>query len=375
MYCEKHPAFKNRKKCLKCGKGFCEKCEVETGQQAYCSDCYMEMVMRLASGKEGKKRKPSPGVKRGKKKSEKQPEHAVERAAETSLSASKEEREQQPTVREETADEAMRVLKSEKQPAVESILRRVSPVKRDAPSRKKKAGDEGIIEDVMSVLIGSEEESATATEASTQQITSSVLVAKEDSKKEGKEKKGKEKKHSKAGDFLAQERIFENTSIAENWWKTALFFAAVIFAGIALWALPRVYILPGRVESLYMLMIGLATGLVFWWKAGKAHSTKLAVQAAASVFVIVVLGEWISQILWLQSKIPILKIIQFWDLMDIIIKEWATLITEFAKSIFSPHFGVILFGSCFIAFVVGFGMPPIPEMFYSRNNMNSESRV
>ncbi len=94
--------------------------------------------------------------------------------------------------------------------------------------------------------------------------------------------------------FLAQPRTQEFTAIGSNRWRAAGFVILMLLLGAVLWALPNAYLIPKDQEyGIHSLLIGITIGLLFWWKAGKKHGNKLAIQAALVTFFSLFLGEFL----------------------------------------------------------------------------------
>ena len=165
--------------------------------------------------------------------------------------------------------------------------------------------------------------------------------------------------------FLAQPRSAEYTTLSTSWWRSAAFIALVLLGGALLWALPNAYLIPrDREYGIHSFIIGLAIGLVFWWKAGKKHGTKLAVQAALTTFFALFIGEFLHWFLIIVKNQALRTI--FFDLISFkfLWEEGPTIFKNVIEAMFPLAFLWLLLLPTAAAFVIGFGMPPIPEIFF-----------
>ncbi|MEW6554010.1 MAG: hypothetical protein AB1384_06965 [Actinomycetota bacterium] len=165
--------------------------------------------------------------------------------------------------------------------------------------------------------------------------------------------------------FLAQPRSSEYTLIAGSWWRAALFIALMLLAGAVLWAVPNAYLVPKDQEyGIHAVLVGLILGLAFWWKAGKKHSTKLAVQAALTTFFALFIGEFLHWFL-IVTKYSAFRTI-FFDLISFrfLWENGAEIMKNVIDAMFPMAFIWLLLLPALTAFIVGFGMPPIPEIFF-----------
>ena len=165
--------------------------------------------------------------------------------------------------------------------------------------------------------------------------------------------------------FLSQPRSSQYTILSDKWWKSAIFIALMLLLGAVLWAVPNVYLIPGDMEyGIHAVAIGIIIGLMFWWKAGKAHSTKLAVQAGLTTLFALFIGEFLHWFLVIVKHDAFRTI--FFDLISFkfIWENGADIMRHTAEAMFPWAFTWILILPTLVAFIIGYGMPPIPEIFF-----------
>lgn len=165
--------------------------------------------------------------------------------------------------------------------------------------------------------------------------------------------------------FLAQPRSTQYTLIATSWWRATLFIALMLLLGAVLWAVPNAYLIPGDKEyGIHAVLVGLIMGLAFWWKAGKKHSTKLAVQATLTTFFALFIGEFLHWFL-IITRYEAFRTI-FFDLVSFkfLWENGADILKYSMEAMFPVAFIWLLLLPSLAAFIVGFGMPPIPEIFF-----------
>jgi hypothetical protein len=192
--------------------------------------------------------------------------------------------------------------------------------------------------------------------------------------RELKEQKRQERLQSRAEradrwDFLSQPRSVEATYITTTKPRAALFIFAAWLLTAILWAVPNVYLpfwpFAGDKESLlWALIVGAVIGLFFWWKAGRKHSTKLAVQACLVTLFGLMAGEFLLWALIILKEKAFRTV--FMDLISFkfIWEYGGQILADMAKAMFPAMFLVILLLPAAVAFVIGYGMPPIPEIFF-----------
>jgi hypothetical protein len=165
--------------------------------------------------------------------------------------------------------------------------------------------------------------------------------------------------------FLAQPRTAEDTFIASSKVRATLFMIVMLAVGAVLWAVPNAFIIPRDQEyGLHSLLIGIIIGLVFWWKAGKKHGNKLAVQAALVTFFSLFIGEFLHWFLIIVKNQAFRTI--FFDLISFkfLWENGAQIMKNLVEAMFPMAFLWILLLPAAAAFLIGFGMPPIPEIFF-----------
>ncbi len=135
------------------------------------------------------------------------------------------------------------------------------------------------------------------------------------------------------------------------------------------WAVPNVYLpfwpFAGDKESLlWALIVAAVVGLLFWWKVGRKHSTKLAVQACLVTLFGIMGGEFLLWFLIIFKENAFRTV--FMDLISFkfIWEYGGQILADMAKAMFPAMFLVILLLPAAVAFVIGYGMPPIPEIFF-----------
>ncbi len=176
--------------------------------------------------------------------------------------------------------------------------------------------------------------------------------------------KAPREKSAERWSFLSQPRTTQYTLIATSWWRAAIFVALMLLLGAVLWAVPNTFI-PGDTEyGIHAVAVGLILGLAFWWKAGKKHSTKLAVQAALTTFFALFIGEFLHWFLTIIRYSAFRTI--FFDLVSFrfLWENGADILRYSMEAMFPVAFIWLLLLPAFTAFIVGFGMPPIPEIFF-----------
>ena len=176
--------------------------------------------------------------------------------------------------------------------------------------------------------------------------------------------KAPREKSAERWSFLAQPRSSEYTLIATSWWRAAIFIALMLLLGAVLWAVPNVLIPGDKEYGIHAVLVGLVLGLAFWWKAGKKHGTKLAVQAALTTFFALFIGEFLHWFLTIMRYSAFRTI--FFDLISFkfLWENGAEILRLSMEAMFPIAFIWLLLLPTLTAFIVGFGMPPIPEIFF-----------
>lgn len=409
MQCPRHPEKRAIAVCRDCGAEFCIECVKETDQSNYCPDCYRrklkEMTERFSSGATGEgareegvtpreeivsdgkeqaavtsgvpgrvedeapggkpKRKFFPGV--GKRSKGQSKEGAVEPAPVEGMEGGEEKdflargpdedfsdlrRDKRRQKRERKAGRKERRKKTAAVPAGE---------KAEAPSDKGEAAaeegpdsDEDLLQDVVSTLLKPEVAEAGVTAAAGKAVGESAGRA-----------RARREERVERWSFLAQPRSSQYTMLADKWWKSAIFIALMLLLGAVLWAVPNTYLIPGDMEyGIHAVALGIIIGLFFWWKAGKAHSTKLAVQAALTTLFALLIGEFLHWFLVIMKHSAFRTI--FFDLISFkfIWENGPEIMEKTIEAMFPWAFTWILILPTLVALVIGYGMPPIPEIFF-----------
>ncbi|MGQ9758812.1 MAG: hypothetical protein ACUVRX_11780 [Actinomycetota bacterium] len=195
-------------------------------------------------------------------------------------------------------------------------------------------------------------------------VASSTAVAEEVLPRVFRESLRKKEERGERWSLLAQPRASEHTELATSWWRAGLFVILMLLLGVVLWALPNAYLVPRDTEyGIHAVAIGILLGILFWWKAGKRHGTKLAVQAALATFFALFLGEFLHWF-FIIAKNDALRTI-FFDLVSFrFLWEYGPeIMRKTMEAMFPGAFIWIMIMPTLLAFIIGFGMPPIPEIF------------
>ncbi|MDI6875053.1 hypothetical protein [Candidatus Solincola sp.] len=251
---------------------------------------------------------------------------------------------------------------------------RGEPAKRRGPDARTPDADS--VEEVLSTLLRPEtgaparpragRDTAAALEERLADAPAPSLAVEEAAPRISREerRRGREER-AERWSFLAQPRSSEHTEIASRWWKAALFILLMLVLGVVLWAVPNAYLVPRDTEyGIHAVSIGIILGLLFWWKAGRKHGTKLAVQAALTTFFALFLGEFLHWFLIITKNAALRTI--FFDLISFrfIWEHGAEIMRHTMEAMFPGAFIWIMVMPTLLAFIVGFGMPPIPEIFF-----------
>jgi hypothetical protein len=261
-------------------------------------------------------------------------------------------------------------------------------VEEKAPAPESKAQpEENLLQDVVSTLLAPEERAgarpdiappdvaapevasidAVAVEASSLEVVEPRIEPEKARKRAPAKVKVKASKEERAErwSFLSQPRTTEYTVLSASWWRSAIFVALMILLGAVMWSVVNAYIRPTDKEyGILAIVIGVIIGLAFWWKAGKKHSTKLAVQSALVTFFALFFGEFLHWFLIIMKHSAFRTI--FFDLVSFkfLWENGAEIMKNVIDAMFPTGFILLLVLPMAIAFVIGFGMPPIPEIFF-----------
>ena len=231
------------------------------------------------------------------------------------------------------------------------------------------ASEDDLLRDVVSTLLMPEGRTAAPQRAAGALVEERAdLAATAGAAGAGTRKRNKERRRGRKGDerwaFLAQPRSSEYTLIALSWWRAALFIAAVLLGGAVIWAAVNAYLIPRDTEyGALAIIIGVLIGLTFWWKAGRKHGTKLAVQASIVTFFSLFLGEFLHWFLIVVKNKAFRTI--FFDLVSFrfLWENGAEIMRNVVEAMFPTGFLLLLILPTLAAFIITFGMPPIPEVF------------
>ncbi len=397
MNCPRHPNKRAVASCKDCGGQFCIECVRETDQTTLCPDCYRRKMGDIA------REFAAPAPPRAGRGPAPDPTTAP---AEDFLSQGPDDdfsslATRPPRSGRRRGRRASRITAARRDPGGEAAGAKEPAEREEAPQagaepppRAKRAlsaasggpaSEDELLQDVMSTLLkpqGAAHGAAageTGASAAGEDAAGVLLRARKRAKRarvEAREKR-KAKKALAAMDadggsgpsqrwsFLAQPRSVEYTLIADSWWRAAAFVALMFLLGMALWALPNAYLIPKDQEyGIHAVLIGILLGLAFWWKASRKHSTKLAVQAALTTFFALFIGEFLHWFL-VVVRFRALRTI-FFDLVSFrfLWENGGEVLKYTVEAMFPAAFLWLLFLPALAAFIVGFGMPPIPEIFF-----------
>ncbi len=180
-----------------------------------------------------------------------------------------------------------------------------------------------------------------------------------------REKQEKRQEMAERWDFLSQPRQVDTTYIALSKPRAVLFVLAMWLLAAFLWAAPNAYLVPRDSEwVIHAILVGAVISICFWWKAGKKHSTKLAVQAMLVTIFGLLAGEFLHAFL-IVMKQPAFRTI-FMDVLSFkfVWDNGGTLLSAIVEDMFPVSYLWILIPPAVVAFLIGYGMPPIPEVFF-----------
>lgn len=256
-------------------------------------------------------------------------------------------------------------------PAAE-VRSKAAPAEAPAPTepgahgtKQAAASEDSLLDDVVSTLLRPQEDTGTPAPAAAEAPAEEVPAVEGGA---GEAVAAKAAGREEAADrwaFLAQPRAKEHTILATSWWRSALFIALMLLTGIVLWAAPNAFLFPGEKEyGIHAILVGIVLGILFWWKAGKKHGTKLAVQAALTTFFALALGEFVHWTLEIVKNDALRTI--FFDLVSFkfLWENGAEIMKHTIEAMFPAAFLWILVLPGLSAFIIGFGMPPVPEIFF-----------
>jgi len=380
--CRRHPGHEAWEKCRRCGKHFCVMCIVETDQAELCPDCLfgIEKEMEGAGEKSPSHAPiPTPGEIVG--------EDFLSLGPDEDFSFLKGEEEAKPgrllgrgrlrwkPRRPAISDRELRDTGEGRGAAVEdslpSSIPAVLPGPLDSTPKKAVAApastherkgtstdpsgssapdiDSRVLEEVISAVLGEE-----------QQVEGAIA-----GEEEGAEFPPRAERLTRVFDLLAQPRVNQPTVLADSWWKSLSLAVALVLAVALCWALPNAYLIPRDTEyGLHSLLLGLAVGMVLWRKAGRKHGTRLALQALLITIVGLSLGEALHWFLVIVKNKALRTIVFDLITLRFLWENAGQVMRHVVEAMFPLPFLWILVLPSLLAFLVGFGMPPIPEIFF-----------
>lgn len=358
MQCEFHPQRVAVGRCHKCGKRFCVECAEETGQTRLCQNCL------AATAPDKKKYSQAPPATAETKLTQQQGEGEafLAQGPDYDFSDLKKEERKTAFVKPAGPQQVQEAPQAAQAPPVTT--------EQPAPSSLD-------LDDVLASLAGT---SAASAGAAARPVGGYAAVEESDEislEKTGKEriqelreqkrqeKLAKRKERAERWDFLSQPRQMDTTYIAYSKPRAVLFIIGMWLLAAFLWAVPNAYLIPRDSEwVIHAVLVGVVISICFWWKAGKKHSTKLAVQAALVTVFGLLAGEFLHAFL-IVMKQPAFRTI-FMDIISFkfIWENGGELLSAVAEDMFPVSYLAILLPSAAVAFLIGFGMPPIPEIFF-----------
>ena len=396
LRCSRHPDKRTIASCKDCGAGFCIECVRETDQTNVCPECYRRGLNELAreyappAGEKGQREAPGPPEGPAAPAAEALPSTGGEAAAPSPRAEGaragflgrRREWGRRKVAAGEAAtppggdflaqgpDEDFSQLVAEKRKAGRRSRREKAAAvpggegaevsrggeeaaKPEAPARS----EEALLRDVVSALLVPEAGAAGA--------EAPGIVAGEAGEEAAARARVRREERAERWSFLAQPRSAQYTVLAAARWRSALFVALMLLAGAVLWAAPNAYLVPKDQEyGVHAVAIGLIIGLAFWWKAGKRHGTKLAAQAALTTFFALFIGEFLHWFLSIVKNSAFRTI--FFDLVSFqfLWENGARIMRDTMEAMFPLAFVWILVLPTAVAFIIGFGLPPIPEIFF-----------
>ncbi len=379
LKCELHSDQEAVGACAECGKAFCA-IEVEkSGQSVYCPDCYNATLDELLEGYECLKKKHPVPAPEGASTAEPIPSADSETPAPARKTADpyfelgpdddfsffekgggrRRAAEPAPEPEAYEPDEvledvvtALMGAKGRRQSSVPSVA---GKVKRGLRSRLRRAAGQQTRADAYAVPAVPQEdpEEQEARRREAEALAWQRLIRRTEARLRREERWG----------FLAQPRSAGETRLGSTRPRAALFIIAVTVVAALLWALPNALLVKGDTEyGLHAIAIGALVGLAFWWKAGKAHSTRLALEAAGIALGGIILGEMLhwTIIVWKEEFFrTVFDIISF----KFFFTHLPSIMGKIFPEMFPLNFFWILVLPVLIAFIIGFGSPPIPEIF------------
>ncbi len=344
-------------RCRRCGGQFCVRCAEETGQTALCKKCWEASGEGAAAVKSG-----DAGTAAAKSIS------GAERGGERFLA--------------QGPDYDFSQLRGEQRRAAaaggKETAEAVAPLTAEGAvdiSGKKEAEEppEADLDDVLAALAATSTagtaarpvgDKGRAEEIPLQQTARERLAELAEQRRREKERRRKER--AERWSFLAQPRSEEPTFIAMTKPRAVLVVLGFWLMAVLLWALPNAF-LPfwpfarDNESLLWAQVVGITVGLCLWRKAGRSHGTKLAVQAALITLFGIIAGEFVHWFLMVYKEEAFRTIINQLLTFKFIQEQGAEILKHVTDAIFSRGFILMVALPTLLAFIIGFGMPPIPE--------------
>jgi hypothetical protein len=184
-----------------------------------------------------------------------------------------------------------------------------------------------------------------------------------------REKERRRRERAERWSFLAQPRAEEPTFIATTKPRAVLVVLGFWLMAVLLWAVPNAFLpfwpfAQDNESLLWAQVVGIAVGLCLWRKAGRAHGTKLAVQAALITLFGIIVGEFFHWFLMVYKESAFRTIINQLVTLQFLKENGAEIFNHVSEAIFSRGFILMVALPTLLAFVIGFGMPPIPEFLF-----------
>jgi hypothetical protein len=363
LHCYRHPWLQGIASCHRCGRSFCTECARETHQTQLCPDCYdshcgevIDRYRKQSAAKQWKEEKGPAG------------ESLLESAPDYDFSQLEGEKRREKggwwklrrSGKKEifTGERGEAKAGEEGQPPVRGSYELESK-EGAATTREEREDIDAILEDVITSLV----DVSTVGEVIPEQLgkEEEIQRLREELKRE---KEKKRRRFDERWGFLSQPRVNEETSIAPTKPKAVFFVLFMLLLGAFSWAVPNAFLIPkDREYAIHALAIGIVLTLLFWWKAGKAHSTKLAIQASLTTLFALVIGEfahWALVVVKTPGLRKVINLISF----QFIWENGGEILSSVAKAMFPLSFLLVLLLPTLVAFIIGFGAPPIPEFFF-----------
>jgi hypothetical protein len=360
LQCEYHPNRIAVGRCHKCGNRFCVECAEETGQTRLCQRCLAEA---------------SPARKKAAQAPASPPSAQAPVPVQVEDTGGKKGEEEAFLAQGPDYDfsDLQREVRRTSSSRPESAQPARAAVPEDAPETPPPAGLD--LDDVLASLAGTSTAAPAAARPrgeNAAEDTGDIALAKTQKERlreirEQKQQEKREKRQERVDrwDFLSQPRQADTTYIALSKPRAVLFVLAMWLLAAFLWAAPNAYLVPQDSEwVIHAILVGVVISICFWWKAGKKHSTKLAVQAMLVTIFGLLAGEFLHAFL-IVMKQPAFRTI-FMDVLSFkfVMDNGGTLLSAIVEDMFPISYLWILVPPAVVAFLIGYGMPPIPEIFF-----------